>query len=48
VTLCAVAPADGWASLVVRDTGVGIAAADVPHIFDQFWRADTARGRATG
>jgi two-component system OmpR family sensor kinase len=29
----------------VRDTGVGIAAADLPHVFDRFWRADKARSR---
>jgi two-component system, OmpR family, sensor histidine kinase BaeS len=48
VTLCAAGAADGWASVVVRDTGVGIAPADLPRIFDRFWRTDTARGRATG
>jgi signal transduction histidine kinase len=36
---------DDWVTFVVRDTGVGIAAGDLPHIFDRFWRADPARSR---
>lgn len=33
------------AAFVVRDTGIGIAAADIPYVFDRFWRADRVRSR---
>ncbi|MFE1905891.1 sensor histidine kinase [Streptomyces gardneri] len=39
---------DGSVRIAVRDTGGGIPAADLPYLFDRFWRADAARGRATG
>jgi two-component system sensor histidine kinase BaeS len=35
-------------TITVRDTGSGIAPADLPKIFDRFWRADESRSRATG
>ena len=38
-------PRDGAASLVIRDTGVGIPYNDLPHIFERFYVVDRSRAR---
>jgi len=40
--------ADGFARIAVRDEGEGIAHEHLPHLFKRFYRADGARGRASG
>jgi len=37
-----------WATVTVSNTGSGIAAADLPYVFERFYRADRSRSRATG
>ncbi len=39
---------DGRVQFSVSDTGEGIAAEDLPHVFERFYRGDKARGRASG
>lgn len=40
--------ADHQAVLTVADTGTGIAADDLPHVFDRFYRGNKSRGRRVG
>jgi len=48
VVLAGRAAAAGVVRIEVRDTGPGIAAEDLPHVFDRLYQADPARDRRTG
>jgi two-component system, OmpR family, sensor histidine kinase BaeS len=39
---------DGTARLTVTDTGPGIPAEDLPHVFTRFWRSGTSSGSGLG
>lgn len=34
--------------IAVTDTGIGISPADLPHVFERFWRAEKSRNQHTG
>lgn len=42
------APRDGEVMFWVTDSGRGIAAEDLPYLFDRFWQARKAQGRSAG
>ena len=43
-----VARGDLMASIMVKDTGIGLSPEEVKMVFSRFWRADAGRNRASG
>ena len=48
VTVAATMEMGDYVSISIKDNGAGIDPADLPHIFDRFYRTDQSRSRHTG
>lgn len=48
IIISARARQDDRVEIVIKDSGIGIDAKDLPHIFERFYRADKARTRESG